>query len=128
MITNKEIRIKALESGVLYWQIAAELGITPESFSRSLRQELDSEKKKELFKPLMLLQKGTEVIQHDTIYNLHSKYYRRTAEYGVPQRGNSGQPFCIGAGNAPRSRVRKVHRQRKRRCEFPVCRLHPHGL
>lgn len=45
MITNKEIRIKALESGVLYWQIAAELRITPESFSRTLRQELDGDKK-----------------------------------------------------------------------------------
>lgn len=44
MITNKEIRIKALESGVLYWQIALELVITPESFSRTLRQELEGDK------------------------------------------------------------------------------------
>lgn len=52
MITNKEIRIKALESGVLYWQIAAELGITPESFSRSLRQELDDDKKERVLQAI----------------------------------------------------------------------------
>lgn len=52
MITNKEIRIKALESGVLYWQIAAELGITPESFSRTLRQELDVDKKERVLEAI----------------------------------------------------------------------------
>lgn len=52
MITNKEIRIKALERGVLYWQIAAELRITPESFSRTLRQELDGDKKERVLQAI----------------------------------------------------------------------------
>lgn len=52
MITNKEIRIKALESGVLYWQIASELRITPESFSRTLRQELDGDKKERVLQAI----------------------------------------------------------------------------
>lgn len=52
MITNKEIRIKALESGVLYWQIALELGITPESFSRTLRQELEGDKKERVIQAI----------------------------------------------------------------------------
>ena len=43
---------RQLESGVLYWQIAAELGITPESFSRSLRQELDSDKKERVIQAI----------------------------------------------------------------------------
>lgn len=52
MITNKEIRIKALESGVPYWQIALELGITPESFSRTLRQELEGDKKERVIQAI----------------------------------------------------------------------------
>ena len=52
MITNNEIRIKALESGVLYWQIALELGITPESFSRTLRQELEGDKKERVIQAI----------------------------------------------------------------------------
>ena len=52
MITNKEIRIKALESGVLYWQIALELVITPESFSRTLRQELEGDKKERVIQAI----------------------------------------------------------------------------
>lgn len=52
MITNKEIRIKALESGVLYRQIALELGITPESFSRTLRQELEGDKKERVIQAI----------------------------------------------------------------------------
>lgn len=48
MKTNKEIRIKAIECGVYYWQIASVLGITPESFSRMMRKELEEEKKQEV--------------------------------------------------------------------------------
>lgn len=52
MKNNKEIRIKALESGVWYWQIAAELGIAPESFSRMMRKELEGEAKEKVLRAI----------------------------------------------------------------------------
>ena len=45
MIKNKDIRIKAIERGVYFWQVASKLGISPESMSRMLRRELEGEKK-----------------------------------------------------------------------------------
>ena len=45
---NKDIRIKAIERGVYFWQIASKLGISPESLSRMLRRELDGEQKEKV--------------------------------------------------------------------------------
>ena len=49
MRKNKDIRIAAMERGVYFWQIASWLCITPESFSRLMRKELDEEDKKKVF-------------------------------------------------------------------------------
>ena len=57
MRTNKEIRIKAIECGVYYWQIASVLGITPESFSRMMRKELEEEKKQEVLQAICIAAK-----------------------------------------------------------------------
>lgn len=48
MRKNKDIRIAAMERGVYFWQIASWLCITPESFSRLMRKELDEDDKKSL--------------------------------------------------------------------------------
>ena len=40
---NKDIRMCALEHGVKLWEIAKQLGISPETMSRRLRQELTTE-------------------------------------------------------------------------------------
>lgn len=57
MKTNKEIRIRAIEYGVYYWQIASVLGITPESFSRMMRKELEEEKKQEVLQAICIAAK-----------------------------------------------------------------------
>jgi len=44
-IANTEIRFQAFEAGLKHWQIAAELGVTSETFSKWLRTELPPEKK-----------------------------------------------------------------------------------
>lgn len=49
MRCNKDIRVRAMERGVYFWQIASWLCITPESFSRLMRKELDEEDKKRVF-------------------------------------------------------------------------------
>lgn len=46
IMKNKDIRIKALQNGVKMWQIANELGIAPETFSRRLRMEFTVSEKK----------------------------------------------------------------------------------
>ena len=48
MRKNKDIRIAAMERGVYFWQIASWLCITPESFSRLMRKELDADDKKKV--------------------------------------------------------------------------------
>jgi hypothetical protein len=52
MIKNKDIRIKAIERGVYFWQVASKLGISPESMSRMLRRELDGEQKEKVMQAI----------------------------------------------------------------------------
>jgi hypothetical protein len=49
---NKDIRIKAIERGVYFWQVASKLGISPESMSRMLRRELEGEKKEKVMQAI----------------------------------------------------------------------------
>ena len=48
MKANQDIRIKACEMGVHYWEIARRLGIRPETFSKLLREELDPRQKEKV--------------------------------------------------------------------------------
>lgn len=43
---NTDIRISAIENGVRIWEIARQLGISPETMSRRLRKELSLEEKR----------------------------------------------------------------------------------
>ena len=52
MKANKDIRIKAYEMGVHYWEIAKWLGIRPETFSRLLREELNPQQKEKGLKAI----------------------------------------------------------------------------
>ena len=52
MKTNQDIRIKACEMGVHYWEIAKWLGIRPETFSRLLREELNPEQKEKVMRAI----------------------------------------------------------------------------
>ena len=52
MRCNKDIRIRAMERGVYFCQIASWLCITPESFSRLMRTELDEEDKRRVFRAI----------------------------------------------------------------------------
>ena len=49
---NKDIRIKAIERGVYFWQVASKLGISPESLSRMLRRELEVEQKEKVMRAI----------------------------------------------------------------------------
>jgi hypothetical protein len=49
---NKDIRIKAIERGVYFWQVASKLGISPESMSRMLRREPDGEQKEKVMQAI----------------------------------------------------------------------------
>ncbi len=52
MKANREIRIKAYEKDVHFWEIAKWLGIRPETFSRLLREELDERQKEKVLKAI----------------------------------------------------------------------------
>ena len=48
MLANKDIRTTAAMEGVKLWQIADQLGITDNWFSRKLRHELPEEEKEKI--------------------------------------------------------------------------------
>ena len=50
MKANREIRNRAFEKDVYYWEIAKHLGIRPETFSKLLREELDPYQKEKVLK------------------------------------------------------------------------------
>ena len=50
MTLNKDIKVKARESGVLIWEIADRLGIADTTMSRKLCKELPDSEKQEIFK------------------------------------------------------------------------------
>lgn len=52
MKANQDIRIKACEMEVHYWEIAKWLGIRPETFSRLLREELNPEQKEKVMRAI----------------------------------------------------------------------------
>lgn len=48
-VPNKDIRVKCLENGIRFWQIARQLGVSPETITRRLRTELSSEEKDAIY-------------------------------------------------------------------------------
>lgn len=46
---NQDIRNAIKSNGLKYWQVAAEIGMRDDRFSRILRFELPDEKKKEIY-------------------------------------------------------------------------------
>lgn len=66
MKTNTDIRIKAMERGVYFWQIASKMKISPETLSRLMRKELSEEKKQEILQAIedvaAEIQKGSDSV------------------------------------------------------------------
>lgn len=52
---NKDIRIKCLENGIRFWQIALKLHVSPEMITRKLRTELPEEEKEEIYRAIELV-------------------------------------------------------------------------
>ena len=52
MKANKEIRLLTFETGLKHWQIAVELGVTSETFSKWLRTELPPEKQQAIIEAI----------------------------------------------------------------------------
>ena len=57
-VPNKDIRVKCLENGIRFWQIARKLGVSPETITRRLRTELPPEEKEVIYRAM-------EQIMHD---------------------------------------------------------------
>ena len=55
---NKDIRVCAMEHGVKLWEIANQLGISPETMSRRLRRELTAEEKEAMMQAIMAVEHG----------------------------------------------------------------------
>lgn len=55
---NKDIRVCAMEHGVKLWEIANQLGISPETMSRRLRRELTAEEKEAMVQAIMAVERG----------------------------------------------------------------------
>lgn len=57
-LRNKDIRFFCMENGVKFWQIAVQLGISPETFTRRMRNELDEDEKRNVYKAIELVRRG----------------------------------------------------------------------
>ena len=55
---NVEIRERARKKGVKLWEIAKQLGISPETMSRRLRRELTAEEKEAMMQAIMAVEHG----------------------------------------------------------------------
>ena len=53
-LANRDIRISCMENGVKFWQVALQLGISAETFTRRMRTELDEDEKKAVMHSVML--------------------------------------------------------------------------
>ena len=51
-VPNKDIRVKCLENGIRFWQIAMQLGVSPETVTRRLRTELPTEEKDAFYRAI----------------------------------------------------------------------------
>ena len=54
---NKDIRMCALEHGVKLWELAMQLGISPETMSRRLRRELTAEEKEVMVQSILAVER-----------------------------------------------------------------------
>ena len=52
---NKDIRIKCLENGIRFWQIALKPHASPETITRRLRTELPEEEKEAIYRAIELV-------------------------------------------------------------------------
>ena len=60
-LSNKIIRKAISESGLKYWHVANQYGISDGNFSRLLRKELSNEKKERILKIINELKKEGEL-------------------------------------------------------------------
>lgn len=51
-LANRDIRVACMEQDVKFWQIAMQLGISAETFTRRMRTELDEEEKAKIFRAM----------------------------------------------------------------------------
>ncbi len=52
---NSDIRVCAIEYGVRMWELADQLGISPETLSRKLRRELESAEKERMIQTIQAI-------------------------------------------------------------------------
>ena len=51
-LANRDIQVACMEQDVKFWQIAMQLGISAETFTRRMRTELDEEEKAKIFRAM----------------------------------------------------------------------------
>ena len=52
---NSDIRVCAIEHGVRMWELADQLGISPETLSRKLRRELEPAEKERMIQAIQTI-------------------------------------------------------------------------
>ena len=57
-LANKDIRVKCLEKGIRFWEIALQLGVSPETITRRLRTELPPEDKEVMLRAMEQIMQG----------------------------------------------------------------------
>lgn len=51
-LANRDIRIACMEQGIKFWQIALQLGISAETFTRRMRTEMNEDEQKKVYRAM----------------------------------------------------------------------------
>lgn len=57
-LANKDIRFACMEQSVRFWQVALQLGISPETFTRRMRVEMNEDEKKDIYRAIERVLRG----------------------------------------------------------------------
>lgn len=57
-LANRDIRIACMEQGIKFWQIALQLGISPETFTCRMRTEMEENEKQKIFRAMVQVLQG----------------------------------------------------------------------
>ena len=57
-LANKDIRFACMEQCVKFWQVALQLGISPETFTRRMRVEMNEDEKSEVYRAIECVLRG----------------------------------------------------------------------
>ena len=122
-LANKDIRFACMEQCVKFWQVALQLGISPETFTRRMRVEMTEDEKKEMCR--IVGESGADYIKTSTGFSTAGAtredvklmrenspaHVKVKAAGGIGSLEDADDFIALGADRLGTSRVVKIIKQ-----------------